>query len=147
MTKTASTAASAETVRLRLDSNPSRGTLLDGGWWPHSTNAAAELPALMDALAGRRGDVTAVMLHRDSWDLPHPRRMVAGGRRIRLGWFASQPVGLLTAICDTGRDRFDLLVVPPDTTPSSAKAAMTAAADGANKSHAPDLLTAAEHRD
>jgi hypothetical protein len=45
----------------------------------------------------RRGPITRVMLAFDFWD-EHPLRLAVGGRVIRLGWFASMPVGLLTAI-------------------------------------------------
>jgi hypothetical protein len=146
MFKTKTRATPAKTVRLRLDASPTRGTLLDGGWWPRSTDAAAELPALVDALAGARGDVTSLLLHGDDWDLPHPRRLVARGRRVRVGWFTAQPAGLVTVVCDAGRDRFDLFVVPPAATAASAEAGMTAAADADNERHAQDLLAATDIR-
>jgi hypothetical protein len=145
-TKTKTRTTPAETVRLRLDPNPSRGTLLDGGWWPHSTDAATELPALVDALAGARGNVTSLLVHGDDWDLPHPRRMVARGLRVRVGWFTSQPAGLVTVVCDAGKDRFDLFVVPPAATAASAEAGMTAAADAGNDRHVQDLLAATDVR-
>ncbi|WP_250031416.1 DUF5994 family protein [Paractinoplanes maris] len=144
-TMTPTPRAPDDAVRLRLDPVPSRTTLLDGAWWPRSTDAVAELPALVDALAGRRGEITHVLLNADEWDEPHPRRVGAGGRAVRLGWFTSQPAGLITVMTDFGRDRFDLLVVPPDATPASADTALTTAADGSNHRHTPELLAAVEH--
>jgi hypothetical protein len=45
-----------------------------------------------------------------------------------------------------GRDRFDLLVVPPDASPASADTALTAAANGTDKRHTPELLGQIERR-
>jgi len=132
--------APKDAVRLRLDPHPSRTTVLDGGWWPRSTNAVAELPGLVEALAGLRGEITHVLLNAAEWDLPHPRRAAAGRRQVRLGWYASQPAGLVTVMSESGRDRFDLLVVPPVTSRASADTALTAAADPADKRHTPELL-------
>ncbi len=132
--------------RLRLEPTTSRDTVLDGGWWPRSTEAPAELPALIDALTSRRGPVTHVLLNSTDWDLPHPRRITVGGRTVRLGWFTSQPAGLLTLVCNFGRDRLDLLVVPAQSTPVSAEAALTSAADAHNTRRAPVLLAEIDRR-
>ena len=67
------------------------------------------------------------------------------GRVIRLGWFTSLPAGLLTAIC-ADRDRVDLLVVPPDTDPGVADAAMALAADPTNTLRTPDIVPTAASR-
>ena len=45
---------------------------------------------------------------------------------------------------DFGRDRFDLLVVPPDASPKSADAALTAAANAEDNQHTPELLAQIE---
>lgn len=139
------TRAPDDAVRLRLDAQPSRTTILDGAWWPHSTNAAAELPQLIEALAGLRGDITHVLMNTAEWDLPHARRAAAGTRSVRLGWYTSQPAGLITVMTDFGRDRFDLLVVPPNTSQTSADTASTAAADAADKRRTPELLAEIKH--
>jgi hypothetical protein len=124
--------------RLRLEPTASRRTLLDGAWWPRSTDLLTELPALVVALDDRRGPVTHLMLGADTAG-PHPRQLTAAGRRVRLGWFASQPAGLLTVICGD-RERIDLLVVPAAATPAAAALVMAAAAQVANTRHAPELL-------
>ena len=126
--------------RLRLQPMLSRDTLLDGGWWPRSTDPVAELPGLILALEDRRGRVTRVMLGPAGWD-SHPRRLGVAGRVVRLGWFTTLPVNLLTAIC-ANRDRVDLLVVPPNTGVVTAQAAMALAARATNTIHASDILTA-----
>jgi Family of unknown function (DUF5994) len=58
---------------------------------------------------------------------------------VRLGYFVSQPAGLLTAVCGN-RDRVDLLVVPPDAAADAAEAAMLVAATVGNLIHAQDIL-------
>jgi len=130
--------------RVRLAPTLSSRTVLDGGWWPRSTDPVAELPALILALHDRCGPVSRVMLGLAGWD-SRPGRLGVAGRVVRLGWFTTQPVGLLTAICANG-DRIDLLVVPPDTGAAAAQAAMALAAQAANTIHAPDILTAVTDR-
>ncbi|MGK5682233.1 DUF5994 family protein [Actinoplanes sp. URMC 104] len=141
-TKTRTPRAQDNAVRLRMDAVPSRTTVLDGAWWPRSTDAVAELPALVEALAGLRGRITHVLLNAGEWDLPHPRRTTAGGQTVRLGWFTSQPAGLITIMGDFGQDRFDLLVVPPGASRASAETALAAAADATDNRHTPELLAA-----
>ncbi|BBH65275.1 hypothetical protein ACTI_19600 [Actinoplanes sp. OR16] len=132
-------------TRLRLADPPSRNTVLDGSWWPRSTDVAAELPALVQALADLRGAITHVLLNPAEWDLPHPSRAAGGRSAARLGWYTSQPAGLITIMSDFGRDRFDLLVIPPDSSPVSADTASAAAVDAGDRRHTPELLAALNH--
>jgi hypothetical protein len=133
------------TPRLRLPSARPTYTLLDGGWWPRSADPAAELPGLILALDERYGLVSRVMLGTADWDSSRPRRLridgPAGHRAVRLGWFASMPAGLLTAL-GAGGHRTDLLIVPPDTSEETAQAAMEQAAQAGNRSRTPVLLAA-----
>jgi hypothetical protein len=131
---------SPSTPRLLMESTGSRRTLLDGAWWPRSTNPVAELPGLILAIDKVRGPVTRLVLAATGWD-SHPHRLGVAGRVLRLGYFTSQPVSLLTAIC--GNDRVDLLVVPPQTDDGTADAAMVLAATTTNLVHAQHILLAA----
>ena len=126
-------------ARVRLDPQPSRETVLDGGWWPHSTDLMAELPLLIAALPGR-GEITHALVNSADWDLPHGRRLSAGRKGVRLGFYSAQPAGLITLMSDFGRDRFDLVVVPPSTATAAANSAMEAAADATDDRRAPALL-------
>jgi Family of unknown function (DUF5994) len=136
----ARTSNAAPSLRLKLEPTSSRAALLDGGWWPQSSAAGTELPALIAGLDNFRGPITHVLLNAAEWDLPHQRQLIVDGRAIRLGWYTSQPAGLLTMICDFGRDRIDLLVVPARATAVWAATAMTAAATSDNRQHTPALL-------
>ncbi|GAA4455997.1 DUF5994 family protein [Phytohabitans houttuyneae] len=127
------------TPRLRMEPTGSRRALLDGAWWPRSTDPVAELPGLVLAIDKLRGPVTRLVLAAGGWD-SHPRRLGLAGRVLRLGYFGSQPVSLLTAIC--GNDRVDLLVVPPNTADRTADAAMILAAATTNVVHAQHILLA-----
>ena len=126
--------------RLSLEPTASLETILDGAWWPRTADAVAELPGLIDALTSRHGTITHVLLNSADWAEPHPRDIHAGGRTVRLGWYTSQPTGLLTMIIDFNRARVDLLVVPQKATADSAATAMTAAASAGNTKRAGALL-------
>ncbi|WP_435124076.1 DUF5994 family protein [Micromonospora tulbaghiae] len=129
------------TPRLRIEPTRSARTLLDGGWWPRSTDPLAELPGLVLAIDLLHGPIVRLLLNTQIWD-GNPRRLTIGGRILRLGYFTSQPTSLLTAIC-LNDDRVDLLVVPPDTPVDLAEAAMARAATASNVVHAPQLLAVA----
>ena len=136
------------TLRLRLHPDSSDYTLLDGGWWPRSTDPAAELPGLILALDKRHGPITRIMLGMADWNASRPRRLrvygPSGSRVVRLGWFATMPAGLLTATSRRGQ-RTDLLIIPPDTSEQDAQAAMDQAAQASNRRRTPALLAAGPH--
>lgn len=126
--------------RLRMVPSGSGRTLLDGGWWPRSTDPVAELPGLILAIDALRGPVTRLLLAVGDW-ASHPRRLSVAGRVVRLGYFTSQPAGLLTAVRGN-RDRVDLLIVPPDTAGDLADKAMLMAATNGNLIHAQRIMLA-----
>jgi hypothetical protein len=139
---TAISASAPSTPRLRLEPIGSRHALLDGGWWPHSTDPVAELPGLVLAIDSVRGPVTRLVLSADGWEV-HPHRLGVAGRILRLGYFTSQPVALLTVLCGDTGDRVDLLIVPPETDAGTAEAAMMLAADTGNLVLAQHILVVA----
>ena len=143
--QTAISPAPPAAPRLRLQPDGPAYTLLDGGWWPRSADPAAELPGLILALDERNGPVIKIMLGMADWDSSRPRRLridgPAGRRTVRIGWFATMPAGLFTAIYARGR-RTDLLVVPPDASEQAAQAAMEQAAQAGNRNRTPALLAA-----
>jgi Family of unknown function (DUF5994) len=135
--------SSDQAARLELKPDRHGPTVLDGGWWPRSEDLATELPALIRTLDERHGRTRRIMLGAADWTASRPRQLVFGapenGRIVHLGWFATQPAGLLTAISATGQ-RTDLLTVPPDTSEPEARKAMDQAAEAGNQIHAPAIL-------
>jgi Family of unknown function (DUF5994) len=143
--------SSPSMARLLLGPARSPGTLLDGGWWPRSTDPAAELPGLVLALQGHgppgdHGPITHILLRVSDWD-SRPRRLRVEGvegltdtRVVRLSWFDTLPAGLLTVISADGH-RVDLLTVPPNTDENAAWAAMEQAARTGNPIPIPGTQT------
>ncbi|KOG36569.1 MULTISPECIES: DUF5994 family protein [Streptomyces] len=127
------------TALLRLQTTHSREGVLDGAWWPRSRDVATELPALVRALTAHLGPVTRVGLDTDAWE-EVPTRVVVDDRVVHLDSF---PVGDDTVLITRGdTDHFALLVVPPDTTPDAARAAMARAVDAGNVTQAAEILVA-----
>ncbi|HEY5986307.1 MAG TPA: DUF5994 family protein [Streptosporangiaceae bacterium] len=127
-------------LRLRLDPTLARGGILDGGWWPRSPDPEAELPDLIRGLESSLGAITRVALNPDAWDSA-PRQVAVDGRRVRVGWFRAMNADTI-GVTRASRDRFVLLVVPPQATPAGAATAMAMAADATSSARPADLLAA-----
>lgn len=146
MTATAAQRATAvppsppSTPRVCLVPTRAGQAVLDGGWWPRSSDPIAELPGLILTLGDRYGPIRHVILNSNTWDSRF-RRLTVGGRAVRIGWFTSLDPALAIATTDRG-DQLDLLVVPPRTAEAAARDAMAQAADPANTMRAPDILAA-----
>ncbi|WP_344647124.1 DUF5994 family protein [Cryptosporangium japonicum] len=130
-------------ARLRLDPALAGRGMLDGGWWPRSTDPLAELPGLIAALDAQVGTVHRITFNDELWRRA-PRRITVSGRTVRLGWHGPSDVHEMS-VSGAGRDRLDLLVVPPDTSEACALAAMATAARGDNGSHATSILDETRH--
>jgi Family of unknown function (DUF5994) len=114
------------TPRLRLKPKAPRTGCVDGAWWPHSADLAAELPDLLAVLSVRLGVIGRVMYNLAEW-AKVPSRLATGGRTVRLDGYHRQPVNTIEVV---GLDnaRIALLVVAPQTEPDQAHATMMAAA-------------------
>jgi uncharacterized protein DUF5994 len=128
-------------VRLALIDPVAAHSALDGAWWPRTADLTEELGPLLEELEGRGIRATRVAFNPGSWQ-PTARRMRAGGRTVRLGWFRALDPHLLNLTGDPGRARLDLLVVPPGTAPAAAGRAFTAATDRGNQAAPTALLSA-----
>jgi hypothetical protein len=88
--------------------------------------------------------VKRIMLNVRDW-ATHPHRLGVAGRTVRtvrVGYFASQPTSLLTALSSSSGARVDLFIVPPGTDSPAAAAAMALAATPGNQIHADHILQA-----
>ncbi len=116
-----------EPPRLSFDPALGRHGAVDGGWWPQSRNATAELPGLiagLEALAGVR--VRRLSVHVAEWD-DIPRRLPARDSHvIRVDWFTTIPRHTISVTVD-GHDIISLLVIPPGTAGAPAQAALDTA--------------------
>ena len=130
--------------RVSFDPALNRHNAVDGGWWPHSRNAPAELPGLVAALDSRPGvRVQRLSVHRDDWDeIPH-RLTTDKGHRIRVDWFTTIPRHTVS-VTTAGKGTIELLVVPPGTAEGTAVTAMNMAVTGLVGAQAGDILTAGE---
>ncbi|WP_328748542.1 DUF5994 family protein [Streptomyces sp. NBC_00285] len=134
----------APTARLALkpvNPSPSRAEL-DGAWWPRSRDLTHELPALADVLDPLWGRITRIAVNPRYWPVI-PHRIYVNGHVVKVGWFTTEldPHKILLLSGTSGR--WDLLVIPPETTDPSAARLMTAAgASTAPQSTATALMTA-----
>jgi hypothetical protein len=121
--------AGPPSARVSFDPALSRRGAVDGGWWPRSRNAHAELPGLIAALDARPGvRVQRLAIHRDEWDdIPH-RLTADNGHFARVDWFTTIPRHTVSVTTAGGREPIALLVVPPSTPAAAAWAAMNTAA-------------------
>jgi hypothetical protein len=86
-----------------------------GVWWPRGRNITVELAALLPAADSYLGaPLIRVSSNTQAWD-HHPRRLYAGSRLIRVGWFNSIDPATVE-IGATSTERITLCVVPPEWT-------------------------------
>ena len=72
------------TPRLRLKPKAPQSGHVDGAWWPHSDDLAAELPDLLAVLSVRLGRIDRVLYNVNEWAKPPSRKLETGGRLVRL---------------------------------------------------------------
>jgi hypothetical protein len=125
--------------RLRMQLKPEGPTTgwVDGGWWPHSRDLAAELPSLARVLATRLGRIERVGFHLGEWTVPQ-RKINFDGDVVRLGGYHSQRANTVDVL--GARHRVTLLVVEPEASAQNAHAALMAAGHRDNTDDIPTLL-------
>jgi hypothetical protein len=116
--------------------------LLDGAWWPRSRDLGAELPSLTAVLDPLWGRITRVTVNPTYWPTL-PRKVPVDGHIVKVGWFLAEqdPHQMLLLSYHSGR--WDLLVIPPETTPVTAAWLMDAASDPLRTSTASHLMAEA----
>ncbi|WP_037620027.1 DUF5994 family protein [Streptomyces aureus] len=130
---------SSTSLRLSLAPVGTAPVLLDGAWWPHSRDLGAELPSLTAVLDPLWGRITRVAANPTHWPVA-PCKVSVAGHVVKVGWFLAEqdPHELLLLSYRMGR--WNLLVVPPRTTPASAAWLMAAASDPLGTSTASRLM-------
>ncbi|WP_307841013.1 DUF5994 family protein [Streptomyces sp. GESEQ-4] len=138
----------APTTRLALkpvSPSPER-VELDGAWWPRSRDLGHELPALADVLDPLWGRITRIAVNPRYWPVIPPRIFV-NGHVVKVGWFTSEldPHKILLLSYTAGR--WDLLVIPPETSAPSAARLMAAASASTGPQLTATALMTAEQAD
>jgi hypothetical protein len=114
-----------KSLRLNLKSDAAQPSRFDGGWWPRTSQPAAELPILVRALTVRLGMIKRIAYNFDTWP-GMARHLVVDGHAVRLEGFPGQdPYSL--RITSVVRGVFCLLVVPPDVSEQAGCAALAGA--------------------
>lgn len=113
---------------------------LDGAWWPHSRDLTRELPSLVRAMEDT-GVITRATVNPTLWQ-DVPRRVPASGRLVKVGWFTDEQDLHEIMLLSHHAGRWELLVVPPETAPSTARRMMAAAATAGDMRTATTLVDA-----
>ncbi|MER5435161.1 DUF5994 family protein [Streptomyces sp. NPDC002588] len=120
---------SVPVLRLSLAPHGTMPRPIDGAWWPRSYDLLAELPRLLAGLPPDWGHITSVTVNGSTWSST-PGRMLVCNQVVRLRRTAAVSAPHTVVLLAPGQGRWDLLVVPPDTTEQAARPLMAAAADG-----------------
>jgi hypothetical protein len=127
------------TPRLRLKPKAPLSGYVDGAWWPHSDDLAAELPDLLAVLSVRLGPIDRVIYSLNEW-AKAPKKLATDGRTVRLDGYRLQPVNTVEVL-GLNCKKIVLLVVSPQADPDQAHAIMMTAAGPNNALTVNSLLT------
>ncbi|MDX3639426.1 DUF5994 family protein [Streptomyces sp. MB09-02B] len=135
----------APSVRLALKPvGPSPGQVgLDGAWWPRSRDLSAELPALADVLDPLWGRITRIAVNPRYWPII-PQRIFVNGHVVKVGWFTTELDPHMILLLSGTSGRWDLLVIPPEVSATSAARLMAAASASTTPQSTATALLAAE---
>ncbi|MER6576183.1 DUF5994 family protein [Nonomuraea sp. NPDC001023] len=129
-------------LRLSLHPVPNRRSVVDGAWWPYSSDTTAELPGLISAVDRLLDRVTLrVGVHCDAWQ-NIPRRIPARGRQVRVGWFRHTDPRMITLSFASG-EPVVLLIIPSGTAAGVAEAVLKLTAQDTAGLTADAILTLA----
>jgi hypothetical protein len=126
--------------RLRLKPAHRSAGFVQGGWWPQTDQLYVELRQLLAALSSRSGTIERVVYDENDW-ASASLRMEFRGHSVILEPSNASPNTLTVSGKRFGT--LTLLVVPPDTEPAAAHAAVVAAADPDVAATAQELLAIA----
>lgn len=118
---------SSPVLRLRLAPHGDVPRSIDGAWWPRSYDLLNELPSLLAGLPRMWGHITSVTVNGALWPMT-PGRMLVSNEVVRVCRTLAASAPHTIVLLAPGQGRWDLLVVPPDTTEEAAGPLMAAAA-------------------
>ena len=102
---------SFEPPRVQLEPVRFHNVLLDGCWWPKTTDLDEELRALVPVLDHVRGPVARLLLSVTNWTA-RPHQVTAAGHTVSIGYMAGQSPSIMTVLCADG-GTFTMCVSPP----------------------------------
>ena len=139
----ASVGSDRRAARLRLAADPAdRQAVLDGAWWPRSSDLVAEAPSMLAALGAASTSQPIHLTYDPSSWAPNPGRVCLDGHQVKAGWFRSDdPHQVAVALSDG--TRLILMVVPPDTDLEQASWAMRRSVEPGNVLGPRELLALA----
>ncbi|MBC9728541.1 hypothetical protein H8R17_28195 [Streptomyces sp. TRM68367] len=127
--------------------SPSAGHVeLDGAWWPRSRDLTHELAALADVLDPLWGRITRIAVNSRYWPII-PRKISVNGHVVKVGWFTSEQDPHKILLLSYTAGRWDLLVIPPETSAPSAAWLMAAASASTGPRLTATALMTAEQAD
>jgi hypothetical protein len=91
-----STTMPAADPRVRLAPTRAGHRMLDGLWWPRTTDPVAEFPGLVRALDANGSRTVRLLLCAAGWSR-RPHDLDVDGRTVTLAYFSDQPDSVLTA--------------------------------------------------
>jgi hypothetical protein len=125
---------------LRLKMKPGTATrgIVDGGWWPWSTDPAAEFPALIMAVSSWIGPAREMTYNLGEWG-PAEDTLTVEGWTVRL---AGSRTGQASTVVLTGPDmkQIRVMVVPPATPGGVARAVLRSASGSDTVATATEIL-------
>ncbi len=131
----------AHTPRLRLKPKAPVSGYVDGAWWPHSDDLAAELPDLLAVLSVRLGPIARLIYSLNEW-AKAPKKLSTDAGKVRLDGYRLQPANTVEVLGLNGK-KLVLLVVSPRAGPEHAHTIMMTAA-GPNNALTVDSLLAVD---
>jgi hypothetical protein len=105
----------------------------DGAWWPESRRLDGELDELFALWPPDRGRIIRVLYSPPDWE-DRPRSVAVPGRRVKTGSFPHDDTHQLTLSMMDG-ERRSITVIPPDTPPDQATAALEAMLEDGDGDH------------
>ncbi|KOU68044.1 hypothetical protein ADK57_15980 [Streptomyces sp. MMG1533] len=116
-------------LRLRLAPHGVLPRPIDGAWWPRSYDLLAELPRLIAGLPREWGHITSVTVNGAQWPAT-PGRILVSNQVVALHRALTASAPHTVVLLAPGRGRWDLMVVPPNTTSEAAERLMATAVGG-----------------